>query len=97
MAPNAWAIRLRPRGRSGSPARRWVRGTLVFADTGAMLLAMAAAGSWSPAAWLYGGAVLISLGVSGAYQPRICLQALPELPGLSDGSRCRPSCSYRSA
>jgi exopolysaccharide biosynthesis polyprenyl glycosylphosphotransferase len=59
-----------------------VRGTLVLADTGAMLLAMTAAGSWSAAAWLYGGAVLISLGVSGAYQPRICLQALPELPRL---------------
>jgi exopolysaccharide biosynthesis polyprenyl glycosylphosphotransferase len=76
------AIRLRPRGRSGSPARRWVRGTLVLADMGAMLLAMTTAGSWSAAAWMYGGAVLISLGVSGAYQPRICLQALPELPRL---------------
>jgi exopolysaccharide biosynthesis polyprenyl glycosylphosphotransferase len=59
-----------------------VRGTLILADTGAILLAMTVAGSWSAAAWLYGGAVLISLGVSGAYQPRICLQALPELPGL---------------
>jgi exopolysaccharide biosynthesis polyprenyl glycosylphosphotransferase len=59
-----------------------VRGTLILADTGAMLLAMTATGSWSAAAWLYCGAVLISLGVSGAYQPRLCLQALPELPRL---------------
>ena len=76
------AIRLRPRRRSGSPARRWAGGALVLADASAMLLAMAAAGSWSAAAWSYGGAVLISLGVSGAYRPRICLQALPELPRL---------------
>jgi exopolysaccharide biosynthesis polyprenyl glycosylphosphotransferase len=47
-----------------------------------MLLAMAAAGSWSAVAWVCSGAALISLGVSGAYQPRICLQALPELPRL---------------
>ena len=74
------AVRLRPRARSGSPTRRWVRRALVLADTGAILLAMTMAGSWSAAAWAYGGAALISLGVSGAYRPRICLQALPELP-----------------
>jgi exopolysaccharide biosynthesis polyprenyl glycosylphosphotransferase len=76
------AVRLRPRARSGSPARRWVRRALVLADTGAILLAMTMAGSWSAAAWAYGGAALISLGVSGAYRPRICLQVLPELPRL---------------
>jgi exopolysaccharide biosynthesis polyprenyl glycosylphosphotransferase len=54
----------------------------LLADLSAVLLAMAATGSWSAAAWTYAAAVLISLGVSGAYQPRICLQALPELPRL---------------
>jgi exopolysaccharide biosynthesis polyprenyl glycosylphosphotransferase len=50
------------------------------ADAGATLLAMVATGSWSLAAWVYAGAILLSIGVSGGYQPRICLQALPELP-----------------
>ena len=41
---------------------------------------MAATGSWSLAAWAYAGAALLAIGLSGGYQPRICLQALPELP-----------------
>jgi exopolysaccharide biosynthesis polyprenyl glycosylphosphotransferase len=57
-----------------------VRRVLLLADVAAMLLAMAATGSWSLAAWAYAGAALLSVGVSGGYQPRICLQALPELP-----------------
>ena len=89
------AVRLRPWGRSGSPARHWVKGTLVLADTGAMLMAMTAAGSWSAAAWLCGGAVLLSFGRSGAYQPWICLQALPELPRLVGRLAVPPSCSCR--
>jgi exopolysaccharide biosynthesis polyprenyl glycosylphosphotransferase len=73
-------MRLRPHQHSGSPSRRWVRLVLFVADVGAVLLAMAAAGSWSLAAWAYAGAALLSIGVSGGYQPRICLQALSELP-----------------
>lgn len=55
---------------------------LLLADMGGILLAMTVSGSWSPAGWVYAAAVLLSLGVSGGYQPRICLQALPELPRL---------------
>jgi hypothetical protein len=43
---------------------------------------MTAAGSRSPAAWAYVDAMLLSLGLAGGYQPRISLQALPELPAL---------------
>jgi exopolysaccharide biosynthesis polyprenyl glycosylphosphotransferase len=71
-----------PRGSFGSPSRRRTQTILVLTDAGAILLAMAAATSWSPAAWAYVGAMLLSLGVAGGYQPRISLQALAELPAL---------------
>jgi exopolysaccharide biosynthesis polyprenyl glycosylphosphotransferase len=75
-------VRPRPRGGAGSPSRRRIRTVLVLADVGVVLLAMTAAGSWSPASWTYAGALLLSLAVSGHYQPRISLLALPELPRL---------------
>jgi exopolysaccharide biosynthesis polyprenyl glycosylphosphotransferase len=75
-------VKLRPRRGSGSPSRRRTRTVLVLADAGVVLAALVAAGSRSPAAWAYAAAVLACLGTSGHYQPRICLQALPELPRL---------------
>jgi exopolysaccharide biosynthesis polyprenyl glycosylphosphotransferase len=55
---------------------------LVLSDATVVLVALATAGRSSSAAWAYAAAVLLSLSVSGHYQPRISLQALPELPGL---------------
>jgi exopolysaccharide biosynthesis polyprenyl glycosylphosphotransferase len=75
-------VRLRPRRSTGSPDRRRSRALLAAADGAALVLAMTVAGSWSMAGWAYAGGVLASLTVSGGYRPRICLQALPEVPWL---------------
>jgi hypothetical protein len=75
-------IRLRPRRSHASPSRRRLQAVLVLSDAVTILLAMATARSWSPAAWAYGSAVLICLGMSGGYQARLSMQALPELPKL---------------
>ena len=76
------AAGLRPRRLRGSPARIWTKVALVLADAGAMILAMAVAGSWTPPAWIYAGGALVSLAISGAYRPRISLHLLDELPSL---------------
>jgi exopolysaccharide biosynthesis polyprenyl glycosylphosphotransferase len=76
------AAGLRPRRARGSPGRLRTKAVLVLSDTGAILLSMAIAGSWTLPAWLYAGGVLVSLAVSGSYRPRISLQFLNELPAL---------------
>jgi exopolysaccharide biosynthesis polyprenyl glycosylphosphotransferase len=76
------AARLQPRRAPGSPGRRGTKVVLILADVGAVILSMAVAGSWTFAAWVYAGGVLVSLAVSGAYRPRIALQLLNEAPAL---------------
>ena len=60
---------------------------LILADVAAVILSMAVVGSWTFAAWVYAGGVLVSLAVSGAYRPRIALQLLNEAPALFQRSR----------
>jgi exopolysaccharide biosynthesis polyprenyl glycosylphosphotransferase len=76
------AAGLHPRRARGSPGRLGAKAVLILADVGAIVLAMAVAGSWTLPAWVYAGGALVSLAVSGAYRPRISLQLLNELPAL---------------
>jgi exopolysaccharide biosynthesis polyprenyl glycosylphosphotransferase len=76
------AAGLRPRRLRGSSARVGTKAALVLADAGAMVLAMAVAGSWTPPGWIYAGGALLSLAISGAYRPKVSLHLLNELPSL---------------
>jgi exopolysaccharide biosynthesis polyprenyl glycosylphosphotransferase len=75
-------VGLRPRSSPGPTSRRHARSLLLVTDAAALLLAMSIAGSGSLAGWVYAAGALASLTVSGAHRPRICLQALPEVPAV---------------